>query len=232
MKYAPDPLSRRRFVEWFARGVLGVKLGGAAARGAPPAERRARADHVIYLFLRGGLSHVDTFDPKPGREEMAGVRAIATSADGVQVSEWFPRLARRMHHVALVRSMTSTQGVHERGNYLAHTAFFQTPTITHPTLGAWALRLLGPSAGGLPGNILINGSPQHPGAGFLGPELAPLPVIDPSAGLPDSRPAAGATAGTWRAAPRWRTTSGRGFSGGWLGAIQPPTGRCGTRPAR
>ena len=194
MKLAPDPLSRRRFVEWFARGVLGVKLAGAAAHGSPPAGRRARADHVIYLFLRGGLSHVDTFDPKPGREEMAGVGAIGTSADGVRISEWFPRLARNMHHVALVRSMTSTQGVHERGNYLAHTAFFQSPTITHPALGAWALRLLGPSAGGLPGNILINGSPQHPGAGFFGPDLAPLPVIDPSAGLPDSRPAAGATA--------------------------------------
>jgi len=117
---------------------------------------------------------------------MAGVKAIATSAAGVQISEWFPQTAQQMRHISLVRSMTSTQGVHERGNYLAHTSYFQTPTIAHPALGAWALKQMGSVNPLLPGNILINGSPQHPGSGYMESHLAPLPIVDPSAGLQNS----------------------------------------------
>lgn len=178
-----DPTSRRRFIEWFAKGFLGVNLLGLTPRMRAAAPAVGKARHVIYVYLRGGLSHIDTFDPKPGRPEMGGVKAIKTSADGVQIGEWLPRLAEQMHHVALVRSMTSTQGVHERGNYLAHTSYFQTPTISHPALGAWALKRLGSVNPLLPGNVLINGSPQHPGSGYMEPNLAPLPIIDPSAGL-------------------------------------------------
>jgi hypothetical protein len=67
------------------------------------------------------MSHIDTFDPKPGKPQIAGVRAIATSTDGVQVSEWFPRLSKQMHRIALVRSMTSTQGIHQIGGPTPHT---------------------------------------------------------------------------------------------------------------
>ncbi|MGC3966056.1 MAG: DUF1501 domain-containing protein [Pirellulales bacterium] len=119
------------------------------------------------------------------------MKPIDTSVPGIQVSEWFPQTARQMHHIALVRSMTSTQGVHERGNYLAHTSYFQTPTIVHPALGAWSLRRLGSANPLLPGNILINGSPQHPGAGYMESHLAPLPIVDPAAGLQNSAPLPG-----------------------------------------
>lgn len=168
--------TRRRFIEAFAASCMGVRMLHAA-----PAQGRVKS--VIYLYLRGGLSHVDTFDPKPGRPEMAGVGTIKTNADGVLVSEWFPKMARQMQHVALVRSMTSTQGVHENGNYLAHTSYFSTPTITHPCLGSWAAKLLGSGNPLLPGNILINGSSGHPGSGYMAADLAPLPVMDPGAGL-------------------------------------------------
>lgn len=178
--------SRRRFLERFLQTALGVRLLNCApqASAAEPTTRRAK--NVIYIYFRGGISHIDTFDPKPGRSEMGGVEAIDTTAAGVQISSWFPQLAKQMHHVALVRSLTSTMGVHERGNYLAHTSYFQTPTIGHPALGAWALRRLGSENSLLPGNILINGSPQHPGSGYMPPHLAPLPIVDPSAGLQNS----------------------------------------------
>ena len=193
MRDTDTDLSRRRFMERFAHVFYGVGIasvaGNTAAAGAAP----GRAKQVIAINLRGGLSHVDTFDPKPGRDVMAGVRAIATSADGVQVSEWFPKLAQQMHHVALVRSMTSTQGVHERGAYLAQTSYFQTPTIGHPSLGTWAIRKLGTGNARLPGFVLVNGSPQHPGSGFMESHLAPLPIIDPAAGLQDSAPFPGET---------------------------------------
>ena len=187
MKSIITDLSRRAFVERFVKTFLGVSLlpglGALRGAGAPP---RARAKSVIFLYLRGGLSHIDTFDPKPGRPEMGGVQAIGTSADGVQVSEWFPRMARQMHHVSLVRSMTSTQGIHELGAYSAHTSHFMTPTIRHPSLGSWAAKLIGSQNRFLPGNVLINGSPQHPGSGYFPAHLAPLPIVDPGAGLQNS----------------------------------------------
>lgn len=180
-------INRRAFVERFAKAVFGVTLLPASVA-LQAAERNlgGKAKSVIFLYLRGGISHIDTFDPKPGKPEMGGVQAIATSADGVQISEWFPRMAKQMHHVSLVRSMTSTQGIHDRGTYLAHTSYFMTPTITHPSLGSWAVKLLGSANAVLPGNILINGSPQHPRSGYMPTHLAPLPIVDPGAGLQNS----------------------------------------------
>ena len=186
-------VSRRRFVEAFANTFLGVNLLNLAPSASAAAPAKAKAKNVIYLYFRGGLSHVDTFDPKPGRPEMAGVKTIDTSAAGVQVGAWLPQLARQMHHISLVRSMTSTQGVHERGNYLAHTSYFQTPTIGHPALGAFVLKRMGSENPLLPGNILINGSSQHPGSGYMPSHLAPLPIVDPAAGLQNSRLLAGVT---------------------------------------
>jgi len=187
MKTTLTDLNRRAFIERFASAVFGVNLLPApGGLHAAEAHTGGKARSVIYLYMRGGISHIDTFDPKPGRPEMAGVQAIKTSADGVQISEWFPRMAKQMHHVSLVRSMTSTQGIHDRGTYLAHTSYFMTPTITHPSLGSWAVKLLGSSNAVLPGNILINGNPQHPGSGYMPTHLAPLPIVDPGAGLQNS----------------------------------------------
>jgi hypothetical protein len=177
-------IGRRVFVERFAKAVFGVSLlPTSGAVRAAETKVGGKAKSVIFLYMRGGLSHIDTFDPKPGKSEMGGVRAIATSADGVQISEWFPRMAKQMHHVALVRSMTSTQGIHDRGTYLAHTSYFMTPTITHPSLGSWTVKQIGSENAVLPGNILINGSPQHPRSGYMPTQLAPLPIVDPGAGL-------------------------------------------------
>ncbi len=204
-------LSRRGFIEWFAKGFLGVKLMGMSPLRAAALRPGGKAKNVIYVYLRGGLSHVDTFDPKPGRAEMAGVGAIKTSADGVQIGDWLPRMARQMHHVALVRAMTSTQGVHERGNYLAHTSYFQTPTISHPAFGAWAVKRLGSVNPMLPGNVLINGSPQHPGSGYMEPHLAPLPIIDPAAGLLNSVRPENVTEADFARRTRLAQTLGNGF---------------------
>jgi Protein of unknown function (DUF1501) len=176
--------ARRAFMERFAKASFGVSLfSWPSGLNASEHKVGGKATSVIFLYMRGGISHIDTFDPKPGQPEMGGVRAISTSADGVQISEWFPSMAKQAHHLTLVRSMTSTQGIHERGTYLAHTSYFMTPTITHPSLGSWAVKLLGSSNQVLPGNILINGSPQHPRSGYMPTHLAPLPIVDPGSGL-------------------------------------------------
>ncbi|MEY5011211.1 MAG: hypothetical protein RLZZ253_2350 [Verrucomicrobiota bacterium] len=192
MKHRISDLSRRQFLERFSSAFLGVTLAPQTLRAGTQSSGKARS--VICLYLRGGLSHVDTFDPKPGTAEMAGVKAIATSADGIQISEWFPRMAAQMHRVTLVRSMTSTLGIHELGAYTAHTSYFMTPTLRHPGLSSWAVKQLGSHNRLLPGNILINGSPQHPGCGYLESHFAPLPVSDPGNGLQDSTLPAGLAA--------------------------------------
>ncbi|MEY2598951.1 MAG: hypothetical protein RLZZ142_1210 [Verrucomicrobiota bacterium] len=183
MKNLPSELTRRRFLERFASACLGVRIAAPHTPLGANSPLGGKAKSVICLYMRGGISHIDTFDPKPGKPEMAGVQAIPTSADGVQISEWFPLLAKQMHHITLVRSMTSLLGIHEMGAYTAHTSYLMTPTIRHPSLSSWAVHRTGSQNSILPGNILINGSPQHPGCGYLPSHLAPLPIGDPNAGL-------------------------------------------------
>lgn len=186
MTHRLSDLSRRQMMERFASLCLGVRIASSTGPLHAATGPGGKAKNVICLYLRGGISHIDTFDPKPGRPEMAGVQPIATNADGVQISEWFPRFAKQMQHVTLVRSMTSVLGIHELGAYNAHTSYFMTPTIKHPGLGSWAVKLLGSSNKVLPGNVLINGSPQHPGSGYMESHLAPLPIVNPEAGLQNS----------------------------------------------
>jgi hypothetical protein len=202
-------MTRKQFIRNFARSCFGVSVLPNLLHAERPESPRAKS--VIYLYLRGGLSHVDTFDPKPGRPEMAGVEAINTSAYGVQIGAWFPKLAKQMHHVSLVRSMTSTQGVHDRGTYLARTSYFQTPTITHPTLGAWAFHELGTINRQLPGNILISGSSNHPGGGYFPTRFSPLPIPDPGAGLQNASLPNGVTSEDFRRRSELVAQLGRNF---------------------
>src|SRR5688572_30291749 len=100
MRRLHDEPTRRRFLEHFCKTTFGVAVLGTLPGAASAADRAGKAKAVIYVYLRGGLSHIDTFDPKPDRPEMAGVKTIRTSAPGVQVSEWLPKLAAQMHRVA------------------------------------------------------------------------------------------------------------------------------------
>ena len=134
-----DEPTRRRFIARTASSLLGVGLlpnfQSAFAAGTAPLTG-AKAKNVIYLYMDGGMSHVDTWDPKQG--EVAGpTKTIKTSADGVLLGEYLPRTAKQMHHGTIVRSLTSSQGAHEQGNYFMHTSYQLRGTINHPSMGAW-----------------------------------------------------------------------------------------------
>jgi hypothetical protein len=192
-----DDASRREFVITAAKTFLGVGLlpvGGAALAYAAKEEegekyppRKNPASNIIYLYMSGGMSHLDTLDPKPGAETQGPVQAIPTSAKGVMLSEYLPRLAKQMDKAVLFRSLSSTQGAHERGRYLMRTSYTQRGTIRHPAMGAWLLRLSGRKNPSLPGNVRIGGDSRHPGAGFMEAAYAPLPIGDPTAGLQNSK---------------------------------------------
>ncbi len=189
-----DDLSRRDFAGYLAKSFLGVGLGipflqarlrASEAEGRAPTSGSAK--RVIYLYMSGGMSHLDTLDPKTNEEVRGPLSSIATPVDGVRVSEHMTRLARQMHKVALVRSLTSNQGAHERGRYFMRTGYTQRGTIRHPATGAWALRLGGKLNRTLPAYVTIGGDSRHPGAGFMEAKYAPLPIGDPDAGLQNSR---------------------------------------------
>jgi hypothetical protein len=198
-----DDVSRREFAQYAAKTFLGVSLlpiGGAAMALAAdeekpnePTPRKNPAKNIIYLYMSGGMTHLDTFDPKPGAETQGPVQAINTSVNGVQISEYLPQLARQIDKAVLVRSLSSTQGAHERGRYLMRTSYTQRGTIRHPAMGAWMLRLSGRRNKSLPGNVRIGGDSRHPGAGFMEAEYSPLPIGDPTAGLQNSKLARGTT---------------------------------------
>jgi len=186
-----DNVSRRLFVTSAARACLGVGLApflghtlGTMALAAP---REGRAKKAIYLFMSGGMSHLDTFDPKPGADSQGPTKSIKTSVTGVQLAEHLPKLASRMDRVALIRSMTSNQGAHAPGRYLAHTSYAPQSTIRHPALGSWVTNLLGQMNRRIPGNVVINGGSDHPGAGFMDLKYAPLPLGNPEAGLQNAK---------------------------------------------
>ncbi|MEM0970886.1 MAG: DUF1501 domain-containing protein, partial [Verrucomicrobiota bacterium] len=138
-----DELTRRHYLEGTAKAFLGVGALGltsraSAATGAdlnlPP--RLGAAKHLIYLYMGGGMTHLDTFDLKPGHENQGATRAIKTNVDGIRISEYLPTLAMHADKLAIVNSLTSTAGAHSQGNYLMHTSYEQRATIRHPGLGA------------------------------------------------------------------------------------------------
>jgi hypothetical protein len=193
-----DELTRRRFMEGTAKTFLGVGAIGLTMRpgsspaalgpGIPVPARLGAAKHVIYLYMNGGMTHLDTFDPKPGHENQGTTRTIKTNVDGIRVSEYLPSLARHADKMAIVNSLTSTSGAHQQGNYLMHTSYEERATIRHPGIGAWLLKFHGRLNPNLPGSVFIgNDSRNNGGGGFFEPEFEPLAISDPNGGLKNSK---------------------------------------------
>jgi hypothetical protein len=183
-------LARRAFLGQAARAAFGITLlDGLAGRPATAAPA-AGGTNVIYLMMRGAMSHIDTFDPKPGREEQGETKAIATKLPGVMFGEHLPLLAGLADRLAVIRSLTTETGAHEQGTYLMRTSYPQLNSIRHPAFGSWALHVLGKRSRDLPGYVLVGNGNEHPGCGFLDPAVTPVPLADSERGLENiARPA-------------------------------------------
>ena len=187
------PCDRRHFLERTAQTLLGVTIAPALARAAdgkpikpnPPGGNTAK--NVIYLYMAGAMSHLDTFDLKPGREVQGETKPISTSVASMQFGERLPELAKLADRLAIVRSLHTETADHEQGRYLLKTSYKEIASIRHPGMGAWAIRLKGARPRSLPDNVLIGPEGRHPGAGFLEPSMTPVPIGDPIAGLQNTR---------------------------------------------
>lgn len=182
-----DALSRRHFVERLARTTLGVTLLPMALRAEETASVDntklpgfGKAKNVIWLQMIGGMTHIDTLDPKTGDSKGPG-DPITTKA-GFQLGGYMTQLAAHSEKIAIIRSMTSKTGVHASGQYLMRTGYEQRGTVRHPSLGAWAQSILGTSHKTLPSSVCVGRRSDH-GNGFMSAAFSPLPILDPDAGL-------------------------------------------------
>ena len=179
------------------RSFLRIGLGATAAASMSPAllaqepARTAKAKAVIVLFMEGGPSHIDTFDPKPGQDTNGPFKAIDTAVRGIQICEHLPRVAAELKHVSIIRSMTSKEGDHGRGQYVLHTGHVPEPATSHPGIGSYVSREKGTAESALPNFIAIQSRGRVQGPAFLSNDHAPFSVDRPGDPISNIRYAGG-----------------------------------------
>lgn len=178
---------RRRFMTQAAKAALGVSLFPAMDRAVAAAPSSGKAKRLIYLYMSGGMTHLDTFDLKPGHENQGSTNPVSTSVSGIQISSFLPTLASQFKHIAAIRSMHTQTGAHAAGEYLMRTSYDQIATTRHPSLGPWIQKFKGRQSRTLPDTVSISAPARHPGPGFLPPTFSPLPIGDPNRGLENTK---------------------------------------------
>src|SRR6516165_5634446 len=125
-------VSRRSFIRRVgAAGALGV-LGWKAAMMLRADELRKRGMACILLFMRGGPSQLETFDPKPGTNNGGPTKGISTAVPGVQLAEGWENVAKAMQEITVIRSMTNKEGEHQRATYQLHTGYVPMGATKYP----------------------------------------------------------------------------------------------------
>ena len=190
-------LSRRKMLTSCSSGFGMLALQGLLGQNQLSAKPHftPKAKSVIFCYMSGGVSHIDTFDPKPTLKKFAGqampVKVERTQFNnngnvfpspfkfkrygqsGIPVSSIFPRTAELIDEIAVIRSMTSKVNEHAQGNYAIHTGF---PFMGHPTAGAWVNYGLGNLNQNLPGFVVLHSGgsvPPHGGVGLYGSGYLP-----------------------------------------------------------
>ena len=151
---------------------------------------RKPAKHCIVLFMSGGPAHTFTFDLKFG-DRGCPYKPIDTSAPGIQVSEFLPEVAGQMHHVAVVRGMSTGINDHGPAHYLMRTGFRQLAGLVHPHRGSLAVSELVREDTGMPSFVLLkpgSGSTNGASHGFLDPCWRPLILQDVGKGIANLKP--------------------------------------------
>ncbi len=190
-------MNRRQMLNACSTGFGMLALQGLSGQNQlfPKPHFTPKAKNVIFCYMSGGVSHVDTFDPKPKLQEFAGkpmpVKVERTQFNnngnvfpspfkfkrygqsGIPVSSIFPQTAKMVDDMAIIRSMTSKVNEHAQGNYAIHTGF---PFMGHPSAGAWISYGLGNLNQNLPGFVVLHSGgsvPPHGGVGLYGSGYLP-----------------------------------------------------------
>jgi len=139
-------------------------------------ELKKKNKSAILLWMGGGPSTIDLWDLKPGAATGGAFKPISTSADGVQICEHLPLMAKQMHHMNIVRSMSTREADHMRGRYYMHTGYVPNPNVEYPSYGSVISHELISTIPQLdiPPFVSIGG--PSIGAGFLGTAYSPFVV--------------------------------------------------------
>jgi hypothetical protein len=173
-------LSRRDWLGNVAAGAGAAGLGGLF-QPALAAEVKKKHKQMVFIWLDGGISQLESWDPKPNTEFGGPFRAIPTSVPGIQVSELLPKTAKQMHHLALVRSLCTKDNSHSAGVARIQRGDPKNRGVAYPYLGSAVAKLLGPGQSGLPPYVWIkpgSGGFIYQDAGFLGPKYGALAFGD------------------------------------------------------
>ncbi len=191
-----EKFHRRDFIRVGVLSFMGLSISkymalaettkaGAKAAGKLGGQTDGSADSAILIWLAGGPSHIETWDPKPDAplEIRGNFKPIQTNVPGIQLSEHLPNTAKQTDKICVVRSVTSPSAAHEIGTHYMLTGFLPLPGFEVPSYGSVASKLLGPRSALPPYISVQQPSPDGMGAGFLGAALSPFyPGADPNSG--------------------------------------------------
>ena len=161
--------------------LVGVSLPQFLRLRSVMAAEKTKAQSCILLWLEGGPSHVDTWDPKPN----SSFKPISTNVAGIQISSLLPRVSKHMDKLAIIRSMHTLEQDHDPATYYAMTGHRPSPAMQFPSLGSIVSKELGPR-NGVPAYVLEprwernRAYEDYFKAAFLGPEFNPMIIPDPS----------------------------------------------------
>ncbi len=171
--------NRRRFLGG-ATALAGISGGLEALRLPVMAEEmKKQQKRVILLWLAGGASQLETWDPKPGRPTGGPFRSIQTTSPGVQISELMPKMAGRLQDTAVIRSLNTKIGDHGGGSILMHLGRRDEPNLSYPDMGSVLARELGQADSSVPDYVTFYTATEGRGnavgrPGFLGARYAPM----------------------------------------------------------
>ena len=174
---ASHEIARRSFLGGLSAATAGIVTGGLGIFTQPAAANQLNKDQkrIVVFNMHGGLSQLESWDPKPNTNTGGPFRAIATSVPGIHISELLPLTAQQMHHLCLVRGVNTSENDHGKGAYMMLTGRRKVPSGDFPRLGAVAARALSPDSSALPGHVLI--TPSGSGgrgndSAYLGPKYS------------------------------------------------------------
>lgn len=177
-RVCPGQVTRRSFLRFGLAGagaLVGMKPLAALAQDTVARPAAGASKSVILLWMGGGPSQIDTWDPKPGKKTGGPFKAIDTAARGIQISEHLPKTAAQMKHVSLIRSLTTQEAAHERGTYLMHTCYAPIPGQDFCAMGTVVSFEFHRTGFPLPEFVAIS-PPAIPASPVLGEEFLPFQI--------------------------------------------------------
>lgn len=172
-------IARRQFLGTMAAVGTGLVTGGLGMFSTPALaqELKSGQKRIVVFNMHGGLSQLESWDPKPGTDTGGPFLSIPTSVPGIHISELLPETAKQMQHLCLVRGVNTAEDDHGKGAYMMLTGRRQTPAGNYPQIGAVAAKALTPADSSLPGHILI--TPGGSGgrgndSAYLGPKYSSI----------------------------------------------------------